>query len=280
MQNRDRKAAGTFDAQILLTLSMRKDTDKPMRLPVIAGNWKMNKFGAEAGKLARAIRTGAENVRHCEIILAPPSTALGAVANEIHDTSLILAAQHVHWEPHGAYTGEISIPMIEDAGCRAVIVGHSERRQFFGETDATVNRRVSAIVKSSLRAIVCIGETLAERESGNHHQVVAQQLAGGLGGLTEQGLLRIMLAYEPVWAIGTGRTASPEVAQEMHAAIRNWLSREFGDRAAQEVRILYGGSVKPENISDLMRQPDIDGALVGGACLEAESFLRIIHYNR
>ncbi len=251
-----------------------------MRVPVIAGNWKMNKLGAEAGELARAIRTGAEKVRHCEIILAPPSTALGAVAKAIQGTSLILAAQHVHWEPKGAFTGEISIPMIEDAGCRAVIVGHSERRQFFGETDETVNRRVHAIVKSSLRAIVCIGETLAERESGNHHQVVTQQLAGGLGGLTEQALLRIMLAYEPVWAIGTGRTASPEIAQEMHAAIRNWLSREFGDRAAQEVRILYGGSVKPENISDLMRQPDIDGALVGGACLEAESFLRIIHYNR
>jgi triosephosphate isomerase len=170
--------------------------------------------------------------------------------------------------------------MLEDAGCGMAIVGHSERRQYFGETDQTVNKRVRALVGSRLQPIVCIGETLAQREAGNYHAVIAQQLAGGLDGLTHQTLLRIILAYEPVWAIGTGRTASPEIAQEVHGAIREWLSQKFGDEAAQQVRILYGGSVKPDNIAELMRQPDIDGALVGGACLEADSFLRIINYSR
>jgi triosephosphate isomerase len=168
--------------------------------------------------------------------------------------------------------------MLKDIGCGMAIIGHSERRQYFGETDASVNRRVHAVLESTLNPIVCIGETLAERESGKHHSVVAQQLAGGLDGLTRQSLLRIILAYEPVWAIGTGRTASPETAQEMHRLIRDWLSEKFGEEA-QEIRILYGGSVKPDNIDALMLQPDIDGALVGGACLEAESFLRIIHYR-
>jgi len=168
--------------------------------------------------------------------------------------------------------------MLEDAGCGMVIIGHSERRQYFGETDVMVNRRVRAVLDSKLQAIVCIGETLSERESGKHHTVVAQQLAGGLDSLTHQGMLRIILAYEPVWAIGTGRTASPEIAQEMHGAIRGWLSDKFGNEA-QEVRILYGGSVKSDNIDALMQQPDIDGALVGGACLQADSFLRIVHFK-
>jgi triosephosphate isomerase len=239
----------------------------------------MHKLTEEARVLARGIKAGAADVSHCQVVLAPPFTALSAVATEIRTTKLILAAQNVHWESKGAFTGAVSVPMLEDAGCRMVIVGHSERRQYFGETDDTVNRRVRAIVKSSLQPIVCIGETLAERESGNYQKVITQQLTGGLDGLTRADLLRIILAYEPVWAIGTGRTASPEVAQEVHGAIRGWLSHKFGDEAAQEVRILYGGSVKPENISELMRKPDIDGALVGGACLEAESFLRIIHFN-
>ncbi len=201
------------------------------------------------------------------------------VAAEIRGSSLILAAQNVHWEPKGAFTGEISVPMLEDVGCQMVIIGHSERRQYFGETDETVNWRVRAVVKSSLQPILCIGETLAEREAGDFQQVIYQQLAGGLDGLTPPYLLRIILAYEPVWAIGTGRTASPEIAQEAHAAIRDWLSQKFGSETAQAVRILYGGSVKPENIRDLMRQADIDGALVGGACLDAENFLRIIYYR-
>jgi triosephosphate isomerase len=249
-----------------------------MRVPVIAGNWKMHKSIGEAVSLVRAIRAGTAEGTNCQVVLAPPFTALAAVAHEIQGTPLVLAAQNVHWEPKGAFTGEISVPMLQDIGCGMVIIGHSERRQFFGETDATVNRRLRAILDSTLQPILCIGETLAERESGLHHSVVAQQLAGGLDGLTGQDLLRIILAYEPVWAIGTGRTASPETAQEMHSLIREWLSGKFG-KEAQEVRILYGGSVKPDNIDALMLQPDIDGALVGGACLETESFLRIIHFK-
>jgi triosephosphate isomerase (TIM) len=249
-----------------------------MRMPIIAGNWKMHKTAGEAHALARAVKEGAGNSAHCQVVLAPPFTALAAVASEIQNSPLILAAQNVFWEAKGAFTGEISIPMLEEAGCGMAIIGHSERRQYFGESDATVNKRVRAVLASTLRPIVCIGETLAERESGTHQSTVAQQLAGGLDGLTRGDLLRIILAYEPVWAIGTGRTASPETAQEMHGFIRTWLSGKFGENA-REVSILYGGSVKPDNIDVLMRQPDIDGALVGGACLEAESFLRIIHYK-
>jgi triosephosphate isomerase len=249
-----------------------------MRVPVIAGNWKMHKTVREACALAGAIKEGAAGGTTCQVVLAPPFTALTSVSAEIRGTSLLLAAQDVHWEPKGAFTGEISVLMLEEAGCRMVIIGHSERRQYFGETDAAVNKKVRAVLSSSLQPIVCIGETLSQRESGKHHDIVAQQLAGGLDGLTHPGLLRIILAYEPVWAIGTGRTASPETAQEMHGYIRSWLSERFGENA-QEVRILYGGSVNPDNIDALMRQPDIDGALVGGACLEAESFLRIVHYQ-
>ena len=249
-----------------------------MRTPVIAGNWKMNKTVGEAVALVHAIRDGLGEVNKSQVVLAPPFTALSSVAVEIRDTPLILAAQNVFWEPNGAFTGEISIPMLEDIGCGMVIIGHSERRQHFGETDATVNSKVRAVLGSRLQPVICIGETLAEREAEAHHSVVAQQLAGGLDGLTRKDLLRIILAYEPVWAIGTGRTASPEIAQSMQGHIRNWLTEKFGENA-QKVRIIYGGSVKPDNIDALMRQPDIDGALVGGACLEAESFLRIIHYK-
>jgi triosephosphate isomerase (TIM) len=248
------------------------------RTPVFAGNWKMHKTAGEARSLARALRDGIGSGKGCQVVLAPPFTALASVREEIQGSPLILAAQNVHWESKGAFTGEISIPMLEDAGCEMVIIGHSERRQYFGETDATVNRRVRAVQDSNLQAIICIGEMLSDRESGQHHNIVAKQLAGGLDGLTRQGLLRIILAYEPVWAIGTGRTASPEIAQNMHGMIRSWLFEKLGD-AAEEVCILYGGSVKPDNIDALMQQPDIDGALVGGACLEAESFLRIIHFK-
>jgi triosephosphate isomerase (TIM) len=249
-----------------------------MRVPVIAGNWKMHKTLSEARELSRAILDGAAAATHCRIVLAPPFTALAAVAEVIRGTQLILGAQNAFWEPSGAFTGEISLSMLEDIGCGMVIIGHSERRQYFGETDQTVNRRLRAVVKSSLTPIVCIGETLVQREAGSYREVVCQQLAGGLDGLTHQDLLRIILAYEPVWAIGTGRTASPEVAQEVHRNIRGWIAQNFGDETARQIRILYGGSIKPENISELMRQPDIDGGLVGGACLEAKSFLRIIHY--
>ena len=249
-----------------------------MRTPIIAGNWKMHKTASEARLLARAIVAATADSDKCQVILAPPFIALPSVAAEIKGTSVFLAAQNVHWEPQGAFTGEISVPMLEDVGCSMVIIGHSERRQYFGETNETVNRRVRAVLDSSLQPLICIGETLAERESEMQDSIVSQQLAGALDGLTRRSLLRIILAYEPVWAIGTGHTASPETAQAMHRMIRSWLADKFGEEA-QEVRILYGGSVKPGNVDSLMRQPDIDGALVGGACLEAESFLRIVHFK-
>ncbi|MDR1728069.1 MAG: triose-phosphate isomerase [Acidobacteriota bacterium] len=253
-----------------------------MRRPVIAGNWKMHKTLAEARALARAVRNGcaesADGAADREVVLAPPFTALAAVAGELEGGAVSLAAQNAHWEDKGAFTGEVSLPMLKDVGCGMVIVGHSERRQYCGETDAVVNRKVLATLKAGMQPIVCIGETLAEREAGRHESVVAEQLAAGLANLTPGGLLRIILAYEPVWAIGTGRTASPEIAQEMHACIRKRLAEGFGTSAG-EVRILYGGSVKPDNVDALMRQPDIDGALVGGACLEAESFLRIVRFQ-
>lgn len=265
------------DYLIFLKIECREGKNMA-RMPVIAGNWKMHKTVEEARDLVQAVRNGAAGVLHCEVVLAPPYTALYAVAEMLRNTPLILAAQNVHWEPGGAFTGEVSLPMLEEIGCGMVIIGHSERRQYFGETDVTVNRRIHAVMNSKLQPIVCIGETLDERESGRHYDTIAQQLAAGLDGLTRQTLLRIILAYEPVWAIGTGRTASPEIAQEMHVFIRNRLSETFGEEA-QKVRILYGGSVKPGNIASLMQQPDVDGALVGGACLEAGSFLDIIHYN-
>ena len=249
-----------------------------MRTPVIAGNWKMHKTRDEARALARAIREGSGDLTRREVVLAPPFTALAAVAEEIQGSGIVLAAQNVHWEDKGAFTGEISTSMLKDADCGMVILGHSERRQYFGETDELVNRKARATLRAGLQPIICIGETLAERESGKHEDTVSQQLAGGLDGLTAEDLLRIIFAYEPVWAIGTGRTASPEIAQEMHGCIRGRLLEKFG-KNAETVRILYGGSVKPDNVDALMRQPDIDGALVGGACLEAESFLRIIRFQ-
>ena len=249
-----------------------------MRTPVIAGNWKMHKSRDEARALSRAIREGSGDLTRREVVIAPPFTALAAVADEIHGSGIVLAAQNAHWEDKGAFTGEISLPMLKDAGCGMVILGHSERRQYFGETDELVNRKVRAVLNAGLQPIICIGETLAERESGKHEITVSKQLDGGLDGLTDEDLLRIIFAYEPVWAIGTGRTASPETAQEMHGYIRGRLLEKFG-KNAETVRVLYGGSVKPDNIDALMLQPDIDGALVGGACLEAESFLRIIRFQ-
>jgi len=249
-----------------------------MRIPVVAGNWKMHKTVAEARALIQGIRSGAGDVEHCQVVIAPPFTALTAAAEEIKGSAITLAAQNVHWEPKGAFTGEISPMMLRDVGCGMVILGHSERRQYFGETDASVNRKTRAVLNAELRPIICVGETLEERNSGLYENVVAKQLEYGLNGLTGEDLLRIIFAYEPVWAIGTGRTASPETAQEMHGYIRSRLFEMFGENAGK-VRILYGGSVKPENIDALMRQPDIDGALVGGACLEAESFLRIIRFQ-
>ncbi len=246
-----------------------------MRRPMVAGNWKMHKTVAEAQTLAREIRRGLPAAAAAEVVLAPPYTALQAVARELEGSAIQLAAQDVFWENQGAFTGAISPLMLRDVGCQLVIIGHSERRQYFGDTDATVNKKIKAALAAGLTPIVCIGETLAQREAQETLAVISTQLNAGLLGLTPAEVGRLVLAYEPVWAIGTGRTATPVQAQEVHQFIRQWLSNQAGSAVADGLRILYGGSVTPDNIADLSRSPDIDGALVGGASLKADSFLRI-----
>jgi triosephosphate isomerase (TIM) len=218
------------------------------------------------------------DVEHCDIVVAPPFTSLATAADEADGTRVAISSQNVHWEAEGAFTGEISVRMLLDVGCTYAIVGHSERRQYFGETDESVARRAKAAVKGGLYAIVCVGETLTERDAGKASDVVRRQVREGLGQLTPSDLSHIIVAYEPVWAIGTGRTATPEIAAEMHAEIRKIFAEIHSPSAADALRILYGGSVKPDNISALMKKEDIDGALVGGASLDPASFARIVKY--
>ena len=245
------------------------------RLPLIAGNWKMYKTLEEARALAREVRQGVGGRARPEVVLAPPYTALSAVAAELAGSPLGLAAQDTFWEKEGAFTGAISPWMLQDAGCRYVIVGHSERRQHFGDTNQTVHLKLKAALAAGLRLIFCLGETKEEREGGKTMARVEEQLTQGLAGLTGVSGENLVVAYEPVWAIGTGLTATPAQAQEVHAFIRSRL-REIVGAAAEDVRILYGGSVTPDNAATLLAQPDIDGALVGGASLKAEAFLKII----
>jgi triosephosphate isomerase len=249
-----------------------------MRKPFIAGNWKMNLLTAEAIELARAVVAAAEGLE-VEVGIAPTYTAISAVGSVLKGSKVRLMAQNLFWEDKGAFTGEISAPMIEDLGCTHVIIGHSERRQFFGETDETVNRRLAAALKHGLVPIVCIGETLAEREANRTLQVLEAQVRGGLKGLTAAELKSLVVAYEPVWAIGTGKTAGKEQAQEAHAFIRQLLGRLYSKDFAAAVRIQYGGSVKPDNVKELMSMPDIDGALVGGAALKADSFIPLMRFK-
>ena len=245
------------------------------RQPFIAGNWKMHKTLAEARSLARDIRDGAAPGRRAEVALAPPYTALAAVAAELAGSNIRLAAQDTFWEKQGAYTGAISPAMLADVGCHYVIVGHSERRQHFGDTDAIVNKKLTAVVAAGLTPILCVGETKAAREADQTLKVVRDQLSKGLGSLQPATGADLVIAYEPVWAIGTGLTATPEQAQAVHHFIRSLL-REFLGAPAEEIRIQYGGSVTPDNAATLLAQPDIDGALVGGASLKPELFLPII----
>jgi triosephosphate isomerase len=245
-----------------------------VRVPLIVGNWKMHGLREEARALARAVHEGVRNLHGREVGIAPPFTALTTVAEALAGSTVTLGAQNMHWEERGAFTGEISPLMLRDAGCRFVILGHSERRQYFGEDDASVHRKVRAALAHELTPIVCVGETLSEREAGQTLDVVGRQVRGALLGLQADAIRHVVVAYEPVWAIGTGRVATPQQAQEVHCWIRNLLAETFGS-VAEEVRILYGGSVKPENIDELMAEADIDGALVGGASLQAESFVRI-----
>ncbi len=252
-----------------------------MRKPVIAGNWKMYKSVAESVETALALKPLVANANHCEVVIAPVFTALKTVADRLEGSNIGVAGQDCSTElEYGAHTGEVTAGQLADAGCSHVIIGHSERRQFYCETDTFVSRKTQAALLAGLVPIMCVGETLEQRESGNAEAVVRGQLEGGLSGLTASDLTRIIIAYEPVWAIGTGRTATPEQAQEIHAFIRRVFAQRHSEEAARGLRILYGGSVKPDNIADLMKQPDIDGALVGGASLKAESFAEIVHYNR
>jgi triosephosphate isomerase len=249
------------------------------RVALIAGNWKMHGTRAEATALAGALAASVGQVTGREVLIAPPFTALDAARAAIAGTRILLGAQNVHGEDRGAYTGEVSAAMLEEAGCSHVIIGHSERRQFYGETDAGVNARLRGALRTALVPIVCVGETLAEREAEITMQVIERQVRDGLGGLEPAHHGRIVLAYEPVWAIGTGRTATPVQAQEVHMAIRKLVRQLAGQAVADGMRILYGGSVKPDNIDALMAQPDIDGALVGGASLDAVAFARIVQFQ-
>jgi triosephosphate isomerase len=251
-----------------------------MRKPVIAGNWKMYKTVGESVAAALALKPLVANANHCEIIVAPVFTALKSVADRLEGSNIKIAAQNCATEQkEGAFTGEVAAFMVRDAGCSHVIVGHSERRQYFFETDEMVSRKAQAGIAAGLTAIVCVGETLDQRDHGNAEEVVREQIVGGLSKLTASDLDRIIVAYEPVWAIGTGRTATPEQAQEMHAFIRRVFAERHSTSAADALRILYGGSVKPDNVAGLMKQPDIDGGLVGGASLNAESFAQIVNYK-
>jgi triosephosphate isomerase len=252
-----------------------------MRKPVIAGNWKMYKTVSESVETVIALKPLVANASHCEVIVAPVFTALKTVADRLDGSNILVAAQNCSTEEQeGAHTGEVAAFMILDVGARYVIFGHSERRQLYAETDSMVNRKMHAALGAELLAIVCVGESLEQREQGIAEKVVSGQLNGGLSGLTASDLNRIIVAYEPVWAIGTGRTATPEQAQEMHAFIRRVFTERHSPSAAEKLQILYGGSVKPENIAGLMAQADIDGALVGGASLKAESFAQIVNYER
>ncbi len=251
-----------------------------MRTPLIAGNWKMFKTVADTVKYVKALRLLTVGIEDVEIVVAPPQLAVHAAAEAARSSNVIVAAQDLHWEREGAFTGEVSAPMVREAGAEYVILGHSERRTLFGETDDAVNRKVHAAFAADLTPIACIGETLDQRDRGDTMDVLDRQITKGLDGVTSDQLAQIVLAYEPVWAIGTGRTATPDQAQEAHAHIRQRLRSWFGQDAADQCHLLYGGSVKPENIAALMTRPDIDGALVGGASLDIQSFFEIVSRSR
>jgi triosephosphate isomerase len=250
------------------------------RKPVIAGNWKMFKTVEETVRFFDEFKPLVAGAEHCEIVLCTPFPSLTAAAETVRGTNIRIGAQNLHWEKEGAFTGETSAGMIVGAGCTHVIVGHSERRQYFGETDETVYKRTVAALDVGLTPIVCVGETLEEREAGKTETVLSTQLAGGIGALTGDAVSRIIVAYEPVWAIGTGRTATPEIAEEAHRFLREKAAEKFGSERADALRILYGGSVKPDNAKGLMACANIDGGLVGGASLKADSLAAIVHYDR
>ena len=251
-----------------------------MRQPIIAANWKLHKTIAAAGQFVAALSQQCPDPGPLEVVIAAPFTALAALQEPLRSTPFHLAAQDLFWENSGAYTGEVSAPMLVDVGCTYVIVGHSERRQYFGETDETVGKKVTAALQGGLQPIVCIGESLAQRQAGETFSVLEQQVRHGLAACQSEARSRVVLAYEPLWAIGTGVTATPGQAQEVHGYLRTLLTQMWGASVAPTVRIQYGGSVRPENIATLMAERDIDGALVGGASLDAHSFAQLLMYGR
>lgn len=250
-----------------------------MRRKLIAGNWKMYKTPKQAKELAEQLKSGLADVKDVEIAIFPPFTALPVVAEVINQTNIGLGAQNMHYETKGAYTGEISPEFLLEIGCKYVLLGHSERRQYFNETDELINKKLISALKTNLFPIFCIGENLAERELGRTFDVIKHQLSNGLFKIKD-GIEKVIIAYEPVWAIGTGKTATPKQATEVHSYIREWLKVNYNQTIALEKQILYGGSVKPENIDELMAEKDLDGALVGGASLEAQSFIRIVKFQK
>lgn len=247
-----------------------------MRKPIIAGNWKLNKTTGEAVELVTALKRELADVTDVDVVVCPVATALTVVTDVLMESNIGVGAQNLYWEDSGAFTGELSAPLIKDLGAKYVIIGHSERRQYFGETNQSVNKKIKAALSHGLIPFVCVGEVLEERESGQMEEVIATQIKESLANLSSEEMQQIVIAYEPVWAIGTGKTASPQQAQEVHALIRGLLSAMFNGEVAGAVRIQYGGSVKAENIAELMAQADIDGALVGGASLKSDSFAGII----
>jgi triosephosphate isomerase len=251
-----------------------------MRTPFIAGNWKMFKTVQEAVLFAKELRSLVKDLTDVKMVVAPPFTAVHAVAEALRTTNVAVAAQNLYWEREGAYTGEVSAAMLKEAGAEYVIVGHSERRRLFGETDATVSRKTRAAIGAELTPIVCVGETLEQRERNETLDVLDRQIKDGLDGLTAAQIADLVVAYEPVWAIGTGRNATAAQAGEAHLHIRTRLRQWFGADAAEQCHVIYGGSVKPDNIAELVREPDVDGALVGGASLEVKSFVDIVTRSR
>jgi triosephosphate isomerase len=249
-----------------------------MRKPVMAGNWKMYKSAAETSAVLRALAPMVASAMHADVVVCPTFVNLAAAVESARGTNIAIGAQDLFWLKEGAYTGEVSAPMLTAIGCEWVIVGHSERRQYFGETDETVFKKTVAALDAGLKPIVCVGERLEQREAGATTAVLASQFAGGLAPLTSEQFARVVIAYEPVWAIGTGKTATPEIAAEAHAFLREQIREKFGAESAESCRILYGGSVKPDNIKGLMAQAELDGALVGGASLDPVSFAAIVNY--
>lgn len=250
-----------------------------MRTPLLAANWKMHKTLQEAASLARSLKERFSRLNGREVVLCPPFTSLVVMAEILKGGRMGLGGQDCHWENQGAFTGAVSPAQLKDAGCTHAIVGHSERRHYFGETDATVNLKAKAALVSGLIPIVCVGETLQEREKGETFKVIERQMTQGLSGISKEKASQMVVAYEPVWAIGTGKTAAPSQAEEVHVFIRGLLAKLISSEASAAIRILYGGSIKPDNIDELMKQPDIDGGLVGGASLELESFARIVNFR-